>query len=265
MSNLGSLNKQKIHSTHTTSTHGANFFQKRFNQLPSLFSNNMSERDEDEYTSPPAPPPPLASTSSTTKKEKFRIRNFLSVSTSSQNSSQENNDGRSQKKITHQSSLNSTLTSKSTIQVIIGEPKKLAKSRLKECLNQKNVRRKSSSINTGCVNFANSCNKLSNSNTFKRQHLDVNLIEKAARRGSIHFYDKKKKNSNDELDDFRQRLLKLQRLQLEFLKANPLLSSNGTYRRKRAFVINEDFDNDDQNFRILPRLSHAISSLVSYY
>lgn len=254
--NNGTLNnsKQKLNTNN-----GANFLQKRLNQLPNLFHHNIPERDDE---------PCMFTNSSSTKKEKFRIKNFLSVSANAHESA----DGRvGRKKLTHQNlSLNSTLSNAkaNSIQIIVGDqlhPKKNSKSTLKECINQKNVRRKSSTMNTSCVNFSNSYNKVS---SLKRNQLNVNLIQKAARRGSIHFYDydKTKKIYGEDAENFRQRLLKLQRQQLEFLKANPQLSSNGAHRRKRAFVINEDSENDeldDSSVEILPKLTHAISSLVS--
>lgn len=248
--NLGLNNKNKLA---TSKVHGANFLQKRLNQLPSLFSGNVERDDDDDQT--------LCSTFGTAKKEKFRIKNFLSVSAQAQSMTEDQN----KRKLHHQNfSLNSLTKSNSSVRQMTNEPNRVYKSTLKECLSQKNVRRKSSTLNTSCVNFTNPCNKSSTLN-LKRSHLDMNLIQKAARRGSIHFYDNKKKK-NQEDDTFRQKLLKLQRQQLEFLQSNTQLAHHGFNGRKLAFAINEDSECNDfvkNTEQTVTRLSHAISSLVS--
>lgn len=240
--NLG-LNSKKFH--------GANFLQKRFNQLPSLFSGHVDRNDDDNDRV-------SFSSSGTAKKEKFRIRNFLSVSTHTHDVSEE----RAKRRLQYQNfSLNSTSKPDSPVRIV--ESVKSYKPTLKECLSQKNVRRKSSTLNTSCVNFSNPCNKAS-ALSFKRSHLDLSLLQKAARRGSIHFYDNKKKKCQ-ETDTFRQKLLKLQRQQLEFLESNTQLAYHDANRRKLAFAINEEFESDEYEYRkpTAPRLTHAISSLVS--
>lgn len=244
--NLGLNNKNKLA---TSKVQGANFLQKRLNQLPGLFSGNV-ERDDDQA---------LCSTSGTAKKEKFRIRNFLSAQ------GQSMAEDHTKRRLHHQNySLNSASKSSSPVRQMIAEPNRAFKSTLKECLSQKNVRRKSSTLNTSCVNFSYPCNK-SSTLSFKRSHLDINLIQKAARRGSIHFYDNKRKKNHDD-DTFRQKLLKLQRQQMEFLQSNTQIAHHGVNGRKLAFAINEDYEYNEfvQNTEpAVNRLSHAISSLVS--
>ncbi|RNA03780.1 hypothetical protein BpHYR1_029712 [Brachionus plicatilis] len=244
--NFGLNSKSKMT---TSKIHGANFLQKRLNQLPNLFSSNV-ERDDDQMS---------CSSSGTAKKEKFRIRNFLSVSTQAHDMGEE----RIKRKLHHQNlSLNSATKPSSPVRTVAIQTNKHYKSTLKECLSQKNVRRKSSTLNTSCVNFANPCNRATQL-SFKSSHLDLGLIQKAARRGSIHFYDNKKKK-DQEGDTFRQKLLQLQRLQLEFLESNTQFAYHGANRRKLAFAIMEECDDYVRCHEpAIPRLSHAISSLVS--
>lgn len=180
----------------------------------------------------------------------------------------------------------------------------------KEQMKRLNVRRKSSTLNGSscfastnlasstllacdrnlanyikCKNSNEKLNKSNDRKDIRMSPLDEKLMTKAAKRGSIHYFDASKNNAN-----FREILLKLQKKQQEFDNASSSLLSVGINRRKKAFAavdnssdyeyedeensFNDDEANNNYNNiketkkfgldKMPPRLSHAISSLVSY-
>jgi hypothetical protein len=123
----------------------------------------------------------------------------------------------------------------------------------KEYINQRNVRRKSSTIQAGCFvsnlleNSNGVCNKskeirnnLSIKNNNSKEKIERNLINKALKRGSIHF--KPKVNTDIGVSvgvndmKLRKKLLKLQQEQQNFKHASSSFLSIGVERRKMAFV-----------------------------
>lgn len=191
-----------------------------------------------------------------------------------------------------------------------GQSKLGGKSNLKEHLKQKNVRRKSSTINAGCFLSNNliinsekqshSCSsrlsptpstkkpanispktsisrasskKQPKANSNNNQLIDPNLMAKAAKRGSIHYYDTASfpvpytanpisRNSNANIGvlvgvndtKFRKKLLRLQQKQIEFTTASSSHLTPGFYRRKKAFVVDNTSlysnNDDDSNYNI---------------
>lgn len=151
--------------------------------------------------------------------------------------------------------------------------KKNASLMIKEHIKQRNVRRKSSTIQTtGCFAHSSSCGAQ------QQQHVnnDVELLRKAAKRGSIHF-------DHSDPKQLRQRLLMLQQKQQAFAHVahNQLGISGGKGVRKKAFAVAVDPASSSSTHYLsttdayddvevvssldldLPSLSHAISSLVS--
>lgn len=143
---------------------------------------------------------------------------------------------------------------------------KNSKTNYKERIKSMNVRRKSSTINASCFSsFDRPCllnqPTTSASSSSKQQHqtkamakttsttstLNDSLIAKAAKRGSIHFYQPLdiKRNSNGNIGvclgvndiKFRKKLLKLQQQQQAFVTAASTLLTTGVDRRKKAFVV----------------------------
>lgn len=139
---------------------------------------------------------------------------------------------------------------------------------LKEHIKQRNVRRKSSTMHTGgCFASTSSC---SGGNGGNSGAMMDEILNKAAKRGSIHYLDSDPKY-------IRARLLKIQQKQQQFsTAAHSHLPTYGVIGvRKKAIVvdsssiISDQFGEDEDDVGLssadidLPSISHAISSLVS--
>ena len=161
-----------------------------------------------------------------------------------------------------------------------------------------NVRRKSSTLNaTGCFStsypyekvcaancaqattrFLNAVNSMNRWNSPAK--LNESLLEKAEKRGSIHYsqYGTSDIGVCLGVNDikFRKKLLRLQRQQQEFEWAASSYLTSGIDRRKKGFVVNNmsDFEDEvspndrfevkNQRQNIISKITHAISSLVGF-